>query len=118
MTHHTAEHRSAEMNECIQHCMECAAVCTETLSHCLSKGGRHAAPERIALLATCAEICTVSAHTMLRGSEVHGITCGACAEICRRCADSCAAFGDDEAMRRCAEACRHCAQSCHRMAAM
>ena len=24
MTHHTAEHRSAEMNECIQHCMECA----------------------------------------------------------------------------------------------
>jgi len=42
MTHHTAEHRSAEMNECIQNCTDCHAVCIETISQCLSMGGKHA----------------------------------------------------------------------------
>ncbi|CAA9318819.1 MAG: hypothetical protein AVDCRST_MAG71-1145 [uncultured Lysobacter sp.] len=50
MTQHTAEHRSARMNECFTNCFQCAAICVETINHCLSMGGRHASPEHIGLL--------------------------------------------------------------------
>ena len=117
MTHHSAEHRSDAMNGCITDCFNCAAACVETINYCLGKGGRHAAPEHIGLLQTCADICTASAHAMLRGTPVHAALCRACAEVCGRCADACAAMGDDEAMRRCADACRRCAESCKAMSA-
>ena len=116
MTHHTAEHRSSEVNECISNCFNCAAVCVETIAYCLEKGGAHASPDHIGLLQTCADICTVSANTMLRGVHAHTATCAACAEVCRMCAEACEAMGDDAAMRRCAEACRRCAESCRAMA--
>jgi len=116
MTHHTAEHRSAEMNECILRCSDCHAVCLETISHCLTMGGKHADDQNISLLATCGDICRTSADAMLRGSHVHGFICGACAAVCSACADACAAMGDDAEMTRCAEACRRCARSCEEMA--
>lgn len=118
MTHHTAEHRGGQMDQCIDECSTCAAICIETISHCLSMGGKHAAPEHINLLQTCADICTTSAHAMLRGVAAHTATCKACADICRQCAESCESMGDDPTMRRCAEACRRCAESCQSMAAM
>lgn len=117
MSHHTAEHRSSAMNQCITDCFDCAATCIETINHCLSMGGKHASPEHIGLMQTCAEICTVSANAMLRGTHAHMATCAACAEICRQCAESCESMGDDEAMRRCAEACRRCMESCRAMSA-
>jgi hypothetical protein len=55
---------------------------------------------------------------MLRGSPRHVLTCGACAEICRACADECDRLGrNDEMMQLCAEECRRCAEACARMAA-
>jgi hypothetical protein len=115
MSHHTAEHRSTEMNQCITNCFNCAAICIETISHCLQMGGAHAKPDHIGLMQTCAEICTASANAMLRGVQAHTATCGACAEVCRMCAQACEAMGDDAAMQRCAEACRRCAESCRAM---
>lgn len=117
MTHHTAEHRSQGMNECIDNCTRCEATCLETINYCLGKGGDHAAPEHIALLSACADICSTSAATMLRGASVHATVCRACAEVCRKCAESCDRMGNDADMQRCAEACRRCAQSCEAMAA-
>lgn len=116
MTHHTAEHRNDAMSQCIDHCTECHAICLETLAHGLSMGGDHAAPDHIALLSACADICRTGADTMLRGTDVHVFTCQACAEICRRCAEDCERFGDDPAMQRCARMCRACADSCAAMA--
>ena len=115
MSHHTSEHRGTEMNRCIADCLSCATVCTETITHCLAMGGAHATPAHIGLMQTCAEICAVSAHAMLRGVHAHTATCTACAEICRLCAEACESLGDDDAMRRCADACRHCAESCRAM---
>ncbi|MDH5822560.1 four-helix bundle copper-binding protein [Luteimonas sp. RD2P54] len=116
MSHHTAEHRSDEMNQCIDNCSTCHAVCLETIHYCLEKGGKHAEAEHINLMSVCADICATSADAMLRGASVHTATCGACAEVCRQCAEACAAMGDDADMQRCAEACRRCADSCGRMA--
>jgi len=104
------------MQECIDNCMRCHAVCVETITHCLKQGGKHAAPDHIRLLQDCAQICATSADFMLRDSEFHHLTCGACAEICARCAEACERMGNDDMMRRCAEECRRCADSCRRMA--
>ncbi len=110
-------HGSAQMQECIDNCTECHRICLETVTHCLRKGGEHAAAGHIRLLLDCAEICQTNANFMLRGSDLHAYTCGACAEVCERCAEECERMGDDEQMRRCAELCRRCAESCRRMAA-
>jgi hypothetical protein len=105
-----------EMQECIDNCTRCHAICVETMIHCLEKGGRHAEASHIRLLADCGQICATSADFMLRGSELHPRTCGVCAEVCARCAEDCERMADDDMMRRCAEECRRCAESCQRMA--
>lgn len=105
-----------EMQECIDNCMRCHAVCLETITHCLQKGGKHAEAAHVRLLQDCAQICATSADFMLRGSDLHARTCGVCAEVCERCAESCERMADDDVMRRCAEECRRCAESCRRMA--
>ena len=105
------------MRECADTCQECRAVCLETVAYCLEKGGKHAQANHVRLLLDCAEICATSAGFLLRGSDLHGRTCAACAEVCEACARSCDAMGDDPRMKRCAEVCRRCAQSCRSMAA-
>jgi len=119
MPHHlVAEHISDEMHECIHNCRDCHDSCMETVVHCLSRGGEHAAVEHIRTLLDCAQACDTSRDFMLRGSELNPRFCGACAEACERCAESCERIGgDDEVMRNCAEICRKCAESCRAMAA-
>jgi hypothetical protein len=106
----------AEMEQCISNCMQCYRVCEQTMVHCLKKGGQHAAPDHIAVLADCAKICATSADFMIRSSRNHGQVCGVCAGICEQCATECQRMGDDEQMRQCAEVCRQCGESCRQMA--
>jgi hypothetical protein len=107
---------SSEMQGCIANCIECHAICVETVQHCLAEGGTHGRPDHIRLLLDCAEICQTSANFMIRGSALHALTCRACAEVCQRCARECEQIADDTMMGRCAEACRRCEESCSRMA--
>ena len=107
-----------DMQGCIEECMNCHGACADTMAYCLQEGGAHADASHITLLLDCAEICQTSANFMLRGSQHHATTCGACAKICDACADACERFGEDEQMKLCAEACRSCADSCREMAGM
>ena len=108
---------SQDMRRCVEECTTCHQVCLQTIQHCLSMGGKHAEQPHIRLLADCAQICAVSADFMLRGSTLHGRTCGVCADVCQRCADDCdRVAGGDAQMKSCAETCRRCADSCRRMA--
>ena len=106
---------SSEMRQCIENCTACHAVCNSTIQHCLGKGGRHASSDHIRLMADCAQICRTSADFMIRGSDLHTLTCGVCAEVCQRCADDCEQMADDAEMRRCVDTCRKCAESCRQM---
>jgi hypothetical protein len=118
MAHRTTSHLSREMQECIDECLRCHAICLQTVSHCLELGGRHADPAHIGVMLDCAEICQTSANFMLRGSERHQLTCRICAEICRACAEDCERMAQgDSMMLQCAEECRRCQRSCERMAA-
>jgi hypothetical protein len=106
-----------DLEHCIDECTNCHAICLETVQHCLKLGAEHAAPEHIELLFDCAQISQTSADFMLRGSPRHVLTCAACAEICRACAEECDRLGrNDEMMQLCAEECRRCAEACARMA--
>lgn len=106
-----------QMQECIQNCINCASVCSQTLNYCLEMGGRHAEAMHIKILMDCAEICQTSASFMLRGSQFHGKVCGVCAEVCKACAQFCQHLGaDDSQMQACADECNRCAQSCQQMA--
>jgi hypothetical protein len=108
---------STEMLDCIRMCSDCHRACTETLVYCMHQGGRHTEPNQLRLLMDCAQICQTSADFMLRGSDQHYATCGACAEVCQRCADDCEQMGrGDNRMAACAEECRRCAESCRQMA--
>jgi len=106
-----------DMQQCIQNCTNCHAMCLSTIAYCLQQDGEHTEREHLTLLLDCAEICQVSANYMLRGSRHHPLTCGVCAELCTRCAESCEQMNDAQ-MQSCAEVCRHCAESCQRMATM
>ena len=103
------------MQECIDRCQSCQAICLESVSHCLALGGDHAAPDHIRILMTCADICDTSARFMLLGSPHHDRTCDVCAEVCEACATDCDRF-DDDLMKQCADVCRRCAASCREMA--
>jgi hypothetical protein len=105
-----------EMLRCIRDCVNCHTICLKTAIHGLHRGGEHAAPEHVRLILDCADICQTSANFMLRGSDLHSLTCGVCADVCARCADACERFGDDTQMKACAEACRVCMHSCQAMA--
>ncbi len=116
-TQHYHQHQSLEMETCIQNCEKCHHICTETLNYCLQMGGQHADPVHIRLLQDCIQICQTSADFMLRGSTLHGLTCGICAEICNRCAEDCERIDpNDETMKACAAVCRQCAEACREMA--
>jgi hypothetical protein len=109
---------TASMDECIRNCTECHTICMKTVTHCLGVGGKHADQAHIRMLLDCAQICATSADFMTRGSPLHRLTCGACAEICQQCADDCERMaGDDQQMLQCVEMCRSCAASCRDMAA-
>lgn len=115
-TTHSSKQVDGDMRRCIQECRDCEALCLQTLSYCLEKGGAHAAADHVRALIDCAKTCSVGADFMLRGSPLHTKTCGTCAEACRVCAESCEKMGDDPRMKACAEACRRCADSCRKMA--
>jgi hypothetical protein len=105
-----------DMQQCIQLCQDCHALCVQTVGHCLTLGGRHATPDHIRVLLDCAEICETTAHYLLRESPLHARVCGFCADVCRQCADSCQqAAGEDQMVKQCVEMCRRCAKSCDRM---
>ena len=108
-----------DIEQCIESCTRCHRLCLETAArHFRGEGGAHQGPEaHIRLLLDCAEICQTSANFMVRGSELHGHLCAACAAVCERCADECDKLGEDPHMAACAEICRACAQTCREMAA-
>jgi hypothetical protein len=117
MSHHLEpfDHLDDAMRECIANCSDCHDACTATLVHGLAQGGELAAAELIRTLLDCAQACDTSRDMMLRGSPLHVIYCRGCAHACGSCAAACERFPDDPVMTACAEVCRRCLESCRAM---
>ena len=46
-----------DMQECIEECLNCHAVCTMTLQHCIASGGDRTEVNLVGILLDCAESC-------------------------------------------------------------
>jgi hypothetical protein len=114
---HSDERAHERLLECVEECLNCLAVCTTTLQHCLAKGGALSDIHLVGVLMDCAEICQTNANFMLRGSPFHVVTCSACAELCRACEETCRAIRGDEQLEQCADECALAAAACGEMAA-
>jgi len=100
----------SDKDECIEDCLECYRICTETaLTHCIEAGGEHVEPDHFRLMLNCAQICRTTAEFLLAESEFDSRLCALCEEVCEACADSCRAIGG---MDDCVQACEMCAESC------
>jgi hypothetical protein len=94
----------------------CHRICVATVTYCLEKGGKYAAPQHIKALLDCAAICQTTSSFIVRESDMHGRVCTVCAEICEKCAASCEQVdATDEMMKHCADVCRRCAKACQEM---
>lgn len=109
-------HGTMTPRDCVLACVRSHAMCLETARYCTEQTSGHIGPGHIALLQDCAEMCQLTANSLLRRSSRHSVVCNACAELCETCAKDCEAFQGDEQMKRCAGVCRDCAESCRDMA--
>ncbi|MGM3304841.1 four-helix bundle copper-binding protein [Anabaena sp. WFMT] len=112
------ETMTTEMQTCINACMECHKKCLETMTYCMSKGGKYMDMAMMSIMRDCSEMCMMCMNMMMGGSEFMGRTCMLCAEMCDRCAAACEKISDDNKMMECAAACRRCAETCRSMQMM
>lgn len=103
-----------EAKECILLCKECAQACIAAIPHSVALEGEHFSRPHISLLNLCADLCQISARSLLMGVEYHDPIRRACASVCDACADECEVL-DEVYMKKCAEICRRCARACRQM---
>ena len=97
----------------------CAAVCNHCVTACLEEEDVKMFSTCIMLDIDCAQICSLTAAFLARGSAHAQHLLAECAHICNACADECDKHGYHmEHCKECAEACRKCAAEClHKEAA-
>ncbi|MFT3681362.1 MAG: four-helix bundle copper-binding protein [Ferruginibacter sp.] len=101
-----------EYRDLIEQLSECAMVCNHCASACLQEKNVEMLSACIRLDLDCADICTLAARMLARGSQ-HGIhLLTECREICFACAEECERHSHMEHCEKCAEACRSCAELC------
>jgi hypothetical protein len=101
-----------EERDCIENCNEAAEVCEWCADECL---GSEEMEECARLCRDVADIASLHARFMARGSSYSKHLAQACAEACKDCAAECERH-DAEHCQVCAEVLRECAESCRRMA--
>ncbi|MEW5783773.1 MAG: four-helix bundle copper-binding protein [Bacillota bacterium] len=99
---------------CIDACVKCMQACEQCITSCLQEPDVQARMHCIQVLRDCADICSLSAQWMSRGSTHAHQLCMICADICDACAAECAKFKDRHC-QDCAQFCRDCATECRNM---
>ncbi len=96
----------------------CAAACNYCAAACLDEQDVKMMARCIKLDIDCAEICSLTAGFVARGSDQTRHLLAVCSDLCNACADECEKHAKHgmEHCRECAEACRKCAEACSEMA--
>ena len=90
----------------------CAAECNHCATACLDEQNVKMLSKCIKLDMDCAEICTLTASLIARGSAHGKHLLKECAEVCNACAEECEKHTHMEHCKQCAAACRACAEIC------
>ena len=105
MSHKKHQQTIAALNACVAECNHCTTACLDEqdvkmLTKCIK------------LDIDCAEICSLTASLLARGSEHGEHLKKECAEVCAACATECEKHAHMEHCKKCAEVCWACAQAC------
>jgi hypothetical protein len=102
---------------CCDACGECAQACNKAFHHCVEQaaGGKPRHAKMAQTVADCAAFCALSAEMISRQSMMMVLSCRACADACRRCAQECQTFDTDLGMKVCLDACERCEETCRNM---
>ncbi|WP_336024066.1 four-helix bundle copper-binding protein [Halobellus salinisoli] len=101
-----------DQRTCIENCNEATEVCEWCADECL---GEEDMEECARLCRDVADLTSLHARFMARGSMYSSTLAEACAEACEACADECSNH-DAEHCQVCADVLRDCAESCRKMA--
>jgi hypothetical protein len=102
---------SDEQRECIENCNEAAEVCEWCADECL---GDEEMEECARLCRDVADIASLHARFMARGSNYSDQLAEACAGACEECAEECSRHDADHC-QVCADVLEECAESCRSM---
>ena len=106
---------STQYKSCLEACNACVTACEHCAVSCLHEPDIKTMVRCIELDRDCADMCSLAAQFMSRGSTYAAKFCALCAEICQACGDECAKH-KMEHCQQCAKACHKCAQECRTMA--
>jgi len=106
------ESLSDEQRDCIENCSEAAQVCEWCADESL---GSEEMEECARLCRDVADLTSMHARFMARGSNYSNQLAVACAGACEECAAECERHDADHC-QLCAEVLRECAESCREMA--
>lgn len=103
---------SDEQRECIENCNEAAEVCEWCADECLGESDME---ECARLCRDVADLASLHARFMARGSDRAGQLAAACADACEACAEECSRHDADHC-QTCADVLEECASTCREMA--
>lgn len=97
---------------CIEACLACANQCKQCETACLNENkGKDMVHGFDLARKDCAQVCTLAAEMMARGSKYTQEICALCAKVCREHASHM------EHCKWCADACTRCATECEKIVA-
>jgi hypothetical protein len=102
-----------DLSDCRDACLRTHVACLHAATHALVKAEAHPR-DLVRMLWDCADMSVTNANLLSRGSPMHPITCGACAELCEECVEHCGK-SDDPILQQAAAACSESARLCREM---
>ncbi len=104
------ESQKGSVERKIEACKECATACERCIENCSEQTGQET--RCLKLDRDCADICTLNAKALERGSEFSEDICALCCKVSQACGEECAKNTEDENCKLCAEACFRCVDEC------
>ena len=89
----------------------CAAECWSCANACLGEEHVQHMTDCIRTDLDCADICTLTARLVARGSPYAEDMLQRCAAICKACEETCRAHADEHC-QHCANVCQQCFEAC------
>jgi hypothetical protein len=107
---------NADMQKCIDACIESYSCCEQTITHCLKQGDQFVDMAIMGPMMDCAEIARTCADMMMRQSPLSIEIAAMCAKVSDMCAEACMKMSSDSTMKHCAKICKSCSEACRSVA--
>jgi hypothetical protein len=101
-----------ELRECARRCLACAGSCLTAVAERLDR--EEPLPSHLTVLLGCAELCELTARSIVRGSSEASKIAQLCADVCD---DTIAVAVGEPELAATAEVARICARACRQLVA-